>query len=89
MYVNAKNLTYFDTFKVKHIRKEIIKLIGNKNIYNATNICRIQRYDSIMCGYFCIGFIDFLLKGKSLLQYTNLFCPNDYDKNYKTILKYF
>ena len=87
MYVNAKNLTYFDTFKVKHIRKEIIKLIGNKNI--ATNIYRIQRYDSTMCGYFCIGFIDFLLKGKGLLQYTNLFRPNDYDKNDKTILKYF
>ena len=42
-----------------------------------------------MCGYFCIGFIDFLLKGKGLLQYTNLFRPNDYDKNDKTILKYF
>ena len=87
MYVNAKNLTYFDTSKVRHIQKEIIKLIGNKNI--AANIYGIQRYDSIMCGYFCIGFIYLLLKGKSLLQYTNLFCPNDYGKNDKTILKYF
>ena len=34
-----------------------------------------------MCGYFCIGFIDFMLKGKSLLDYTNLFSPNDYKKN--------
>ena len=54
-----------------------------------TNINRIQAYDSIMCGYFCIGFIDFMLKGKSLLEYTNLFSSNDYEKNDKIILKYF
>ena len=42
-----------------------------------------------MCGYFCIGFIDFMLKGKSLLEYTNLFSPNEYKKNDKIILKYF
>ena len=39
----------------------------------------MQAYDSIMCGYFCFGFIDFILKGKSLLDYTNLFSPNDYE----------
>ena len=42
-----------------------------------------------MCGYFCIGFIYFILKGKSLLEYTNLFSPNDYENNDKIILKYF
>ena len=42
-----------------------------------------------MCGYFCIVFIDFILKGKSLLEYTNLFSPNEYKKNDKIILKYF
>ena len=42
-----------------------------------------------MCGYFCIGFIDFMLKGKSLFDYTNLLFPNDYKKNDKIILKYF
>ena len=42
-----------------------------------------------MCGNFFIGFIDFMLKGKSLLVYTNLFPPNDYEKDDKTILKYF
>ena len=46
----------------------------------------MQAYDSIMCGYFCIGFIDFILKRKSLLDYTNLFSPNDYEKNDKIIL---
>ena len=42
-----------------------------------------------MCRYFCVGFIDFLLKGKSLLDYTNLFSPNEFEKNDKIILKYF
>ena len=79
LYVNVENVTYFDSFRVKHIPKEIKKLIGNKCI--VTNICRIQPYNSIMCGYFCIGFIDFMLKGKILLEYPNLFSPNEYKKN--------
>ena len=53
-----------------------------------SNIYRIQLYDSIMFRYFCIGFIDFMLKGKSLLGYTNLISPSDYEKNDKTLLKY-
>ena len=61
LYVNAKNETYFDSFGVEHIPKEIIKFIGNKNISIA--ICRVQAYDSIMCRYVCIGFIDFMVKG--------------------------
>ena len=85
--MNAENVTYFDSFGVEHIPKEIRKFIGNKNV--KTNIYRIQAYDSIMCGYFCIGFIDFMLKGKSLLEYKNLFSPNKYKKNNKIILKYF
>ena len=42
-----------------------------------------------MCGYFCIGFIDFVQKGKNWLDYTNIFSPNEYEKNDKIILKYF
>ena len=83
MYVNAENVTYFDSFEVEHIPKEIRKFIGNKNVI--TNIYRIEAYDSIMCGYFCIRFIDFMLKDKSLLEYPNLFSPNDYEKNDKII----
>ena len=74
MYVNAENVTYFDSFEVEFILKEIRKFIGNK--YITTNIHRIQTYDSIMCGYFCIGFIDFMLKRKTLLEYKNLFSPS-------------
>ena len=60
-------------------QKKLKKYIGNKNII--TNIYRIQEFDSIMCGYFCIGFIDFMLKGKILLEYTNMFTPEDYENN--------
>ena len=64
-------VTYFDSFGVEHISKEIKKSIGNKNI--TTNIFRIQAHDSIIYGYFCIEFINFMLKGKSLADFTNLF----------------
>ena len=83
----SENLTYLDNFGVEHIQKEIRKFIGNKNI--TTKVFRIEAYDSIMCGYFWTGFIDFMLTGKSLLEYTNLFSPNEYKKNDKMILKYF
>ena len=63
---NINNTIYFDSFEVEHIPKEIKTFISNKNI--KTNIFRIQAYDSIMCGYFCIGFIDFMLKGKTLTK---------------------
>ena len=76
LYVN-NNVTYFDSFGVEHIRKEIKKFIQNKNII--TNFYRIQAYDSIMCRYLCIGVIDFVLKGKISLEYTTLFSPNDYE----------
>ena len=49
----------------------------------------MQAYDSIMCRYFCTGFIDFMLKGKCFFDYTNLFSPNDYEKNDEIMLKYF
>ena len=77
-----------NSFGVQHIPKEIRKFIGNKNII--TNIYIIQQaYDSIISVCFCTGFIDFMLKRKNLLEYANLFSPNDYEKNYEIILKYF
>ena len=45
------------------------------------SIFRLQAYDSIMCGYYCIEFINYMLKGKTLLDYTNLFSPKDFKKN--------
>ena len=82
---NDDNVTYFDSSGVEYIPKEIRKLIGNKII--KTNVYRIQTYDSVMWGYYCIRFIDFMLKDKSLLEYTNLFSPNDYEQNDKILLK--
>ena len=60
--------------------------INNKNIKR--NIFRIQVYDSVMCGYFCIEFIDFMFTGKTLTEYTNLFSPNNFEKNDNLILSY-
>ena len=96
LYVqNNSSVTYFDSFVVEHIPKEIWAFIVINNINNnnneniITNIFRIQTYDSIMCGYFCIGFIDFMLAGKTLTEYTNLFSPNNFKKNDDIILNYF
>ena len=45
----------------------------------------------IQCGYFCIGFIDFMLKDKSLIDFTNLsfFSPNNFKKSDDIVLNYF
>ena len=72
MYALNNNVTYFGSFGVEQIPKEIKKFIGNKNI--ETNIFRIQAYDWVMCGYFCVRFIDFITKGKTLTDSANLFC---------------
>ena len=61
LYSKKNAVTYFDSFGVEHIPNEIMKFIKNYDII--TNIFRIQAYDSIMCGYFCIGFIDYMIKG--------------------------
>ena len=82
------NVTCFDSFGVKHIPKEI-KIFINNSLSITTNIFRIQAYDSIMCGYFCIGFIDFMLAGKTLTEFTNLFSRNNFKKNDDIILNHF
>ena len=75
LFCNKNEIVYFDSFGVEHIPKEIKKFINNKNII--ANIFRVQTNDSVMCGYFCIGFIDCMLAGKNLTNYTNLFSPYD------------
>ena len=79
--------TYFNSFGVAHIPKETKKFKGSKSIM--TNIYRIQTYNSLMYRYFCIGFIDSMLKGKSLLDYTNLFSPKKYEKSDEIVLNFF
>ena len=61
LYVNKKTVTHCYSFGIELIPKEVNKITGNRNII--CNIYRIQNYGSIMCGYFCIGFIDYMLNG--------------------------
>ena len=84
LFVKPKYTVYFDSFGVEYIPKEINKFIGNKEI--KANVFRLQAYDSIMCGYYCIEFINYMFKGKTLLEYTNSFSPNDFN-NYDEIIK--
>ena len=64
LHVTNNNVTYFDSFGVQRFPKEIKEFVKNKNI--KANIFRNQAYDSVMCRYFCIGFTDSMLKGKTL-----------------------
>ena len=84
LYNSNMKITYFESFGVEHVPKESEKCIGHKNI--KTNIFRIQAPNNSMCGYFCIGFIDFMLAGKTLIDYTSLFSPYDFEKNVDIIL---
>ena len=84
MYVHNNDVTYFDSFGVEHIPKEI-KTFINRSLSITRNIFRIEAYNSIIRGYLCIGFIGFMLAGKTLTELTNLFSPN----NDYIILNYF
>ena len=87
LFCKKNEIAYFDSFGVEHIPEEIKKFIGNRNI--KANIYRVQATNSVMYGYFCIGFIDFMFAGKTLTDYTNMFSPYDFDKNDSIIFNYF
>ena len=87
-YVKNNDITYFDSFGVEHIPEEIKKFI-NGSLSITISIFKIEAYDSIMCGYFFIRFIDFMLARKTLTDFTNLFSPDDFKRNDGVILKYF
>ena len=87
LYVNGKSKTYFDSFGIEHIPKEIKNFTNSKNII--ANIYTVQNYDSIMYRYFYIGFIDYMFTGKSITDHNNLFSPKNFLKNDDIILNYF
>ena len=87
LYVKDNEITYFDSFGVEHVPKEIKRFIEHKNI--KTNTFRIQADKSKLFGYFCIGFIDFMFAGKSLIDFTSLFSPYDFRKKDDIILSCF
>ena len=97
LFITTNEVIYFDSFGIEHIPKEINKFIRSKELGSAVgnnkkikaNIFRKQAYDSIMCGYFCIEFINYMLKGKTLLDYTNLFSPIEFKKNARVIKRIF
>ena len=63
--------------------KDLLDIITSKQTF------RIQADNSIMCGYFCIGFIDFMFAERSLFDFTSLFSHYDFKKNDDIILSYF
>ena len=83
IFIQKKNAVYFDSFGVERLPEEIKRFLHGKNLN--LNLFRIQEFDSITCGYFCLGFLDYMFAGKSLLEYTSLFSPNDFKKNDKII----
>ena len=94
LFVKPKYAVYFDSFGIEHIPKEFNKFIRSKELGHAvrneikSNIFRIQVYDSMMCGYFCIEFINYMLKGKTLLDYTNFFCLMTLKRTIKLLKEY-
>ena len=86
LFCRKNKIVYFDSFGVEHVPEEIKNFVGNKNII--ANIFRIQAINLVMCGYFCTGFIDFVLAGKKLTDFTSMFSPHDFKKNDDIILSY-
>ena len=78
---------HFDSFGIEYILQELLNKIKDKSIIR--NIFRIQDDASIMYGFYCIPFIEYMLARKTLLDHTNLISPNEYKKNDKIIYKYF
>ena len=94
LFVKTNEAIYFDGFGIEHIPTEINKFNNNTTKSSSlerieSNIFRIQAYDSIMCRYFSIEFINYMLKGRNLLNYTNLFSPNDFKYNDRAIKRIF
>ena len=76
LFCKRIEIVYFDSFGVEHVPEEIKEFIASKNI--KANIFRVQSNNSIMCAYFCIGFIDFMLAGKKLTDFFSLFSFHDF-----------
>ena len=81
LFINKNLAIYFDSFGIEYIPQEVLRKIRDKSI--TLNIFRIQDNESIMCGFYCIAFIEYMLAGKTLLDHTNLFSPNDYKKEWQ------
>ena len=87
LFCRRNEIVYFESFSIEYTPKEIKEFVGNKN--KKANIFPVQANNSIMSGYFCIGFIDFMLACKNLTDFTKRFSPYYFEKNDGIILSYF
>ena len=87
IYLNNDRATYFDSFGVEHMPREVIRFLKNKDLH--TNIFRVQPADSVLCGYYCIKFLEFMFSGESLHDFTNMFSPTDFLANDAKVLSLF
>ena len=73
LYVKKNEVIYFDSFGVEHVPEEHVEHVWCRTCFRhediKTNIFRIQAYNSIMCGYFCIGLVDFMFLNNIILYY--------------------
>ena len=76
LFIDRNTAVYFDSLGIEYIPLDILNKIRDKSTID--NIFRIQDDESIMSGYYCIAFMDYIFAGKTLLNYTNLFSSNDY-----------
>ena len=83
LFIDKNTALYFDSFGIEYIPQEVLNKIRDKFITH--NIFRTQDNDSNTCRFYCITFIKYILAGKTLSGYTDLFSPNDYKKNEKMI----
>ena len=82
LFIDRNFAGYFDSFGIEYIPQEILNKIKDKSIIH--NIFRMQNNESIVCGFYCVAFIEYMLAGKTLLHYADLLFPND---NVKRIIK--
>ena len=87
IHIKGPKATYFDSFGIEHIPNEVLRFLRKKDI--DSNIFRVQSKKSVLCGYFCIKFLEYMFSGKTLTEYTNLFSPTDFKKNDKVVLRLF
>ena len=87
LFIDRNTAVYLDSFGIEYIPQEVLNKIRDKSITH--NIVTIQDDNSVMCGFYCIALREYILAGKTLLDYTNLFSPNHYKKNENVIYKYF
>ena len=87
MYIKGNKATYFDSFGIEHLPDELVRFLRGKDL--DVNIFRVQSKQLVLCGYFCIKFLEHMFDGKTLIEYTRLFSPNDFEANDRVVLSLF